>query len=481
MDAIADALFSKMKPFITQLVGGLLEPVLAMARSMPRNNGRAVSADLSGGSSAAEGAAARPATPRLGLASGATAESTRVMVREELDAFEERRLPALELRHDKTVKVVTDAVQKTVTACLKEKPVELMTDDEISQAVNKALPTRTIRQHHGPVLNETIKMLMEDERYEGDAFTSSFPPTSSLLDTLVNEAFNKIVLGILERVYNTNGEKPEHKQPHVFKGKEHVSPAAMDRVDRMALTLVRNVLHDPRCKTRRLAVVLYLYYFLPNAGSVKLQYPDAAKPSATDGAGSPYFAVQMELLASCSGLLPVGDAPAPKHKHDAPAGSPVAGVHKVQRGASLYAVALTLLLKLVREAFTFDAEVVFSVADTLRSIALDPDTAWTTMDHKEADETQKTKMWALLLPRVEVQVDASQVVQTLTTREKEVIQTRYQESVRAAQPPNNTAGVARSSGQGGETPSGSTNGAAAAPTPVAASSTSTDWLRRLAR
>lgn len=476
--AIADALFTNMKPAVTQLITGLLEPVITVASTNSRALAGPSSTGGSGGTSVANGGATAGTPLPVGLASSPFPESTRVVIREELDAFEERRQPGLDMRQGKTVKAVTDAVEKKVIECLNEKPVDLMTDDEINQAVLKALPTRSIRQHHGPVLNETIKMLMEDPRYKGEAFTSSFPPSSPLLETLVNEAFNKIVLGIVQRVYNSNAEIPVEKQPHVFKGKDVVSPGAMDRVDRSVGNLIRTILHDPRCKTRRLAVVLFLYYFFDNAGDLKLKHPQAVKPSVTDGAGAAYFDVQIELLASCSGLLPKGDIPAPRHKQDARDGSPLAGVHKVRRDTSLYAIALKLLLKLVREAFKFDPEVVFSVADTLRAIVIDPDRRWTTMDHKEADEIHKTKTWTLLLPRADVQADASQAVQTLTPKEKDTIQAKHLERERAAQPPAGArSGEGAAAGSTG--PGGSASGN---PVPsTQASSASTDWLRRLAR
>lgn len=88
----------------------------------------------------------------------------RVFAQEELDAFEKRGQPSEDARSDNAVKAVTCAVEKTMTKCFQEKSVELLTDEEISKSVLAALPTKMIRQHHGPVLNESTKMLMKDTR-----------------------------------------------------------------------------------------------------------------------------------------------------------------------------------------------------------------------------------------------------------------------------------------------------------------------------
>eukprot|EP00170_Pyropia_yezoensis_P006469 contig_26406_g6490 len=339
INMLSDALYKKMKPDVVQLVVGLLEPFVGRLDATLRGPGRSTAARPSGGSSASgvdDGAG-----PAAGIGNAASSNEAKVrpVVREELDAYEERRQRAVVEQQEKLVKSTTDAVEAGMSKFFEEKPVELMTDEEIQKAALASLPTKSIQQHHGPVLNECIKMLMEDDRYKGDDLTASFPLSSPLYETLVNEAFSKIVLGIVQRVYRANGELPQEKQPHIFKGKDHIVPNAMDRVDRAVVNFTRNCLRDLRCKTRRSAVRMYLYYFLNNEGSVKLLFPDAQKPAVADGAGADYFAVEMELLASCSGLLPVGDIPAPRHDSDAPAGFPLAGVHKVVRTRTLYQIA----------------------------------------------------------------------------------------------------------------------------------------------
>lgn len=482
VNAIADTLFQKMMPNMTRLVEGLLEPVVRQVRTAStvpapvRPAGVPASAESDqhlGGGTGDTAAAVATSVAAMGM------ESVRVTVREELNAFEERRQPALAQQQKDTIEKISETVGAAVRMCFKEKPVELMTDEELQKAVVSALPTRTVRQHHGPVLNESITMFMEDERYKGDALTASFPPSSSLLDTLVNEGFTKIILGIVERVYNANGDPPDEKQPHVFKGKANIVPNALDRVDRTVINLVRNVLHDPRCKTRRLLTVLFFYYLLDNSGSIKLVRPDEPKPASTSGAGAMYFAVEMDVQATCSGLLPVGDAPAPQHKDDAPAGSPLEGVHQVKREAHLYKLAETTLQKLVREAYKFDPEVIFSVADTLRTIMLDPDVSWKTMDHKDADEIVHTGAWALLLPSGEVRADAKQLVQTLTSKEKDAIQAKHREVARAAAAPTSSASGGGASG-GGAPPAVTSNGNSSSAA-GARSTGSTAWLRRLAQ
>lgn len=472
VSSLADALYIKMKPDVSQLVVGLLEPVIRRLDALSRgDSGRVASRPSPGGSDASGAGGGGGPTAGAGSAVSTSEAEMRLIVREELDASEERRQPALALQQEKLLKATTGAVEASVMKCLQEKPVELMTDEEIQKAALASLPTKSIRQHHGPVLNECIKMLMEDDRYKGDALTASFPPSSPLYETLVNEAFSKIVLGIVQRVYKSNGELSPGKQPHIFKGKDRIVPSAMDRVDRAVVNITRNCLHDPRCKTRRLAVRMFLYYFLKNDGCMTLSFPDAQKPAAADGAGADYFAVQMELRASCSGLLPVGNAPAAPHVSDAAAGSPLAGVHTVMRTGSLYGVASTILANLVREPYTFDQEVVFSIADTLHGILTDPVTTWTEMQLKEAVEINDTGTWALLLPSKEVRKDASRFVQTLTEKEKENILAKHREEARAAR-----AAAGGEAGESGASPAPALSGDASPPVPVG----SDDWLRRLA-
>lgn len=186
-----------------------------------------------------------------------------------------------------------EAIEDAVSKCLREKPVDHMMDEEITKSVLAALPTTSIRQHHGPVLNQSIQMLLEDARYKGDALTASFPPSSRQLDPLVNEAFGKIVLGIIVRVYNANSQLSEENQPHIFKRKEHVQANAMDRVNRVVSVVTRNVLLDPRCKTRRPLAILLLYFFLKKAGTIKLLEPPGDKPAANKGSNAALYAVQV--------------------------------------------------------------------------------------------------------------------------------------------------------------------------------------------
>lgn len=91
-----------------------------------------------------------------------------------------------------------------------------------------------------------MKMLMKDPRYSKDMLKLSFPATSQLLDTHINEAFFKIVMGIQHRIHKSNEELPKEQQPHIIRGKTSVVPDAADRAERAAMTQVRGGMRDPR-------------------------------------------------------------------------------------------------------------------------------------------------------------------------------------------------------------------------------------------
>lgn len=119
------------------------------------------------------------------------------------------------------------------------------------------------------------------------------------------------------------------------------------------------------------------------------------------------------------------------------------------------------------------------MADTLRTIMLDPDVSWKTMDHKDADEIVHTGAWALLLPSGQVRADAKQLVQTLTSKEKDAIQAKHREVARAAAAPTSSASGGGASG-GGAPPAVTSNGNSSSAA-GARSTGSTAWLRRLAQ
>lgn len=389
----------------------------------------------------------------------------RAVVREELDAFAERQEPTQRTRDESHVVAVSGAMEAAVKRCLAEKPVELMSDEEVRKAVMVAIPTKTVRQNHGPVLNEAMKMFILDARFKDDALTMSFPASSALLETDVNEAFTKIVLAILQRIYKANGELAADKQPTIIRGKLAVVPDATDRADRAAMTQVRGALHDPRSRTRKHIFNIFLVYLMLPDASVELVNPDAPMPDPEEGADAPFFMVRLRVMASCSGVLPLdsGACTVP-NKNDAPAGSPLSGGHMVERLASFYAMAASILVRLVREPHQFDKAVISHVAVTLRAIALSPDGRWKTMVHKDAEEQQTTGAWALLLPREHVRKEVETDVRTLSEKEKESIMARHREGVRRERGPGSVEAAPAVAPSGDGSPAG----------PV-------DWLQLMSR
>lgn len=244
-----------MKPDIVALLTNLVQP----GARAPR--GASSGSTAGGGGLPQPSVGADPARARgTDQADGGTntsAESilsedaVRALVREELDAFAERRQPRDDKQENGLVTSVAGAMEGAIEKCLSEKPIELMSDDEVRKAMKVAIPTKTVRQHHGPVFDGAIKMLMTDPRYVNDTPTMSFPATSQLLDTHVNEAIFKIIMGVLQRIYKSNSELPKNKQPHVNRSKASIVPDATDLADRAAMKQVRGGMQDPRSRTRK--------------------------------------------------------------------------------------------------------------------------------------------------------------------------------------------------------------------------------------
>lgn len=147
--------------------------------------------------------------------------------------------------------------------------------------------------------------------------------------------------------------------------------------------------------------------------------------------------------------------------------------------AHLYTIAAAVLAKLVRESHAFDPELIFCFAESMRAIVVGEDRTWTTMELKKAEEIHDTGPWALLLPRTDVRVSISQVVQTLTDKKKDAILAIHRDTTRAAQERGG-------SGAGASGPS-SSNASAGRSTTAAVSGSSAagqdteSWLRRLAQ
>jgi len=343
-------------------------------------------------------------------------------MRDHVRAFEQQ-LDSLESLEKKVVDGVVEAINRSFKKHLEEKPVSRMTDEEVRKAVLDAVTTAAIRSNHGPVLNNVMKMLSQDKD-DGDTLTTSFPPVAQMLDTVANDRFKMVVLGIIERMWNASGTIPIEKQKHILKGKTGLVIKTIDRVDVAAEKQVRSSLTDPRCKACKIFYRLFAYYLIHAWASMNLKYPDEDDPAVGEAAGSNFFSATQSLRATCSGLLPVGDTPAPKHKLNAPPGSPLAGVHDVTRNACLYDIVLQMLYAIVGGKFDFDPAAVCSGAKTLRTLLLSPDRSWIEKPMKDAEEEKGPCVWTLMLPRSDGRADLDTAVQMLKPAEQREIKAR---------------------------------------------------------
>ena len=134
---------------------------------------------------------------------------------------------------------------------------------------------------------------------------------------------------------------------------------------------------------------------------MELTDPEAAKPSAHDGADADYFVVTSTLTATCSGYIAVGDLPPPDHKTDAEPVSVLDDERTITRTENPHKIALRILKAVVRPAHKFDDRAVFSLAMTLRRLLVSPDRARLTKPHREAEKGVAPGEWTLLMLRTD--------------------------------------------------------------------------------
>jgi len=120
------------------------------------------------------------------------------------------------------------------------------------------------------VLNNVMKMLIQDKD-DGDTSTTSFPPMAQMLETVANDRFKMVVLGIIERTWKANGTISIEKQKHILKGKTGLVLKTVDRVDVAAEKQVRSSLTDPRCKALKIFYRLVAYYLVHAWASMNLK------------------------------------------------------------------------------------------------------------------------------------------------------------------------------------------------------------------
>jgi len=284
-----------------------------------------------------------------------------------------------------------------------------------------------------------------------------------LLQTFPNINFQRLRFWVAERLLQASARRPLQQQPHVFRGNSGVDPEAMDRVDHATDRIIRGTFHDPRCWARKLFYILFAYFLIRESTAMELSDPEAAKPSAHDGADADYFSVTSTLTAACLECIAIGDLPAPEHKTDAEPGSALAGDHTI---------ALRILQAVVRTAHKFDNRAVLSFVMTLRGLLVSPDRAWLTKPHREAEKGVSPGEWTLLMPRTDGRQDLDLTAQRLTAAEKDVILTKYRAD-NSSNPSGDATLGGGSSSRGSQAPSG---GSGSRNRPSTA-----QWLRNLSR
>jgi len=378
---------------------------------------RVAAAPVDGSAASSGGGLAAPVALEA-PANGTSVEDVETAVKGCFHAFEER-IVKLEKMGGTVIGELTKHFDASLKKFLHERPVTQMTDNELITALKQAFLTPAIRKEHDHVLTNMMLSFIEDvPNDQGDTVTVSFPPASILLKTFPYVNFKRLCLCVAKRLLQASARRPRQQQPHVVRGISGVYPEAMDRVDRVTDTIIRGTFHDPRCWARKLFYILFAYFLIKELAAMELTDPEAAKPSAHDGADAYYFSVTSTLTATCWRYTAVGFLPAPVQKTDAEPASALAGKHTITRTDNLHNNALRILQAVVRTAHKFDNRAVFSFAMPLRGLLVSADRTWLTKPHREAEEGVSPGNWTLLMPRTDGRQDLDLTAQRLTAAAK---------------------------------------------------------------
>ena len=347
-------------------------------------------------------------------------------VKEEFEAENVRRPPAADVH--RTADLVIAAIKLHLTSGTSSAPsgapFEQRPLDDVRVAVGRAISMPHIRRAHVLAVRSRVLGLAGDPEAKGDCLTPFCPTASKTAGTtsFVVKNFNRVVMALYNKLLVDMAAS--NNQPAVFHGKGRVNPSRLDRIDLVAVSIVRQALNDVRSLAREMMYTHIGYPFMSRNPTVSLRmaFPDEfAVPRAAEAANSKYFRATTDLFASVSGVLAQageqelstaeeGDEQPSTYPQHAPAGQ-----RKVSRSFCLFQLADEMLVALVRHAHDFEADVIMAVAECFRSIVVAGRVAWcSAVDIETASEAAKGPCcWGLLIPRAGKRAQIDIVIQKL--------------------------------------------------------------------
>lgn len=335
--------------------------------------------------------------------------------------------------------------------------------EEIRAATARAFPTKLVRKVYAKMLSARVLALSILVSASGDVITPLFPPACKLptSDPFVLDNFNKVLLSILQGLYVA--VKASGRVPDVLEGKGFVQSTLLDAVDEACLSQLRTFMNDGRAAARAF-FYRFIGYFLMNVSPkvyIRLVYPTASEPEASEAEGSDFFAVETCHVGSATGVVSLFRAPgAPAPSAPGPSGGTftsvrsagtgsgllgwnqvvtrdigtdssftsaagiyyphVAGERLVKRRDCCYRMARGLVHHLLKGNVKLEAAVIKLIALCLRLIISGPAITWTAADGRPHDHTEAVGpcKWWLLIPRLTTRASLDVRVQTLTPEEQ---------------------------------------------------------------
>ena len=302
-------------------------------------------------------------------------------------------------------------------------PFEQRSLDDIRVAVGRAISIPMIRRDHALAVSVRVLALSNDDDAKGDCVTPFCPTASKSAGTssFAVKHYNRVIMAVYNKLLVDMAASGN--QAAVFKGKSRATPSRLDRIDLVALSIIRNAFNDGRSLARELMYSMLGYPQMQPSPAVSLQlaFPeDTVAPKAANADGSTYFRATTTLVASASGVLGVLAA----------AGLPAAAGGGMQLGAvplaapeqrevvrhfCLFRLANDVLVALVRHAHEFEPDVIMCVAECFRARVVAGRDAWAeAMDvSPESDASKGPSCWGLLMPRLSKRAQLDKTIQQL--------------------------------------------------------------------
>lgn len=290
--------------------------------------------------------------------------------------------------------------------------------DELDAAARKSVSGfKKFREHLLEVLIRRIVAIVGDAAAPVDVLTVFFPPAARKNETYSNSEFNKIIMSLLNVLYELNALKAKEERPFILQAKVQLDVTSLDVLDVSLLAVGRTALHQGRSEASKSFFQLFALYLTTAGASMELEVPGAPAPALGAGAGSAYFAVLQKIRASKTGKV---------------AREPSASVHLVERHACLYVIATMFRQAMVLKPFVFPPVALHAGACSLRGILVarvqrssegaDGQVDWTTEAHKDAEKRSGPGVWSLLMPMTERRPELLQKIQALTPTECQELQ-----------------------------------------------------------